>query len=412
MTFKSPWLLLGLLVLAVAVGLWILAERRRARYAVRYTNLDVLASVASSSRWWLRYVPSGLVALGLAVLLVGLARPEVNRTLLKERATVILVVDTSRSMQAKDVEPTRLGAAQEALRTFLDQAPKNLRIGLVVFAGEAQVATPPTKDHELVETAITDIDQFLVFGGTAIGDALETAVLLGRQVTDLAQTDDGVAAPASSPSTRTLAQASTCGEEKSPVSILFLSDGAQTRGLLQPIEGAKLAKDACFPVYTIALGTPEGVIERGPFGAFPSSPQDAQLIPVPPDPETLRAIARTTGRPVLGGTHGRTHCNRPTRTSARNSAASLVRARSRGSSSRSPPRCSCSSRRRSDVRVAAPSVGSDGYDDERPVVLVGTTDVMDATRNRPRSDVLHDAENVPSPLATAACAPFPTKRNS
>ena len=227
------------------------------------------------------------------MLIVGLARPEVTRTLLREHATVILVVDTSRSMQADDVEPTRLGAAQEALRTFLDEAPDDLRVGLVVFAGEAQVATPPTKDHELVETAVTDIDQFLVYGGTAIGDALQTAVLLGRQVTDLAQTDDGVAAPASSRTTRTLAQATTCGDEKSPVSILFLSDGAQTRGLLQPLEGAKLAKDACFPVYTVALGTPEGVIERGPFGGFPGS--DSQVIPVPPDPETLRAIAKTTG---------------------------------------------------------------------------------------------------------------------
>jgi Ca-activated chloride channel homolog len=294
MTFKSPWLLLGLVVLALAIGLWILADRRRARYAVRYTNVDVLATVVSG-RSWLRYIPSGLVALGLAVLLVGLARPEVKRSLLTERATVILVVDTSRSMQAKDVEPTRLGAAQEALRTFLDKAPSDLRVGLVVFAGEAQVATPPTKDHELVGTAVSDIDQFLVYGGTAIGDALQTAVLLGRQVTDLAPSDDdGVAAPASTSTTRTLAQATTCPEEGSPVSILFLSDGAQTRGLLQPLEGARLAKEACFPVYTIALGTPKGVIERGPFGGFPGSGA-SQVIPVPPDPETLRAIARATG---------------------------------------------------------------------------------------------------------------------
>jgi Ca-activated chloride channel family protein len=134
-----------------------------------------------------------------------------------------------------------------------------------------------------------------VYGGTAIGDALQTAVLLGRQVTDLAQTDEGVAAPASSPTTRTLAQATNCGDEKSPVSILFLSDGAQTRGLLQPLEGAKLAKEACFPVYTIALGTPEGVIARGPFGGFPNTGQNSQVIPVPPDPDTLRAIAKTTG---------------------------------------------------------------------------------------------------------------------
>ena len=105
MSFKSPWLLLGLLVLALAIGLWVLAQRRRARYTVRYTNLDVLATVAGE-RSWLRYVPSALVALGLAVLIVGIARPEVNRTLVKQRATVILVVDTSRSMPSRTTWPT------------------------------------------------------------------------------------------------------------------------------------------------------------------------------------------------------------------------------------------------------------------------------------------------------------------
>jgi len=204
-------------------------------------------------------------------------------------------VDTSRSMQAKDVEPTRLGAAQEAVRTFLDQAPGGLRVGLVVFAGEAQVATPPTRDHELVETAVDEIDSFLVFGGTAIGDALRVAVELGRQATGEPPPAEGQIAAGQPRLARTLAQATGC-EEKSPVSILFLSDGAQTRGVLQPLEGAALAKEACFPVNTIALGTPSGVIERGQFGfGFPSGQNGEQLIPVPPDPDTLRAIAETTG---------------------------------------------------------------------------------------------------------------------
>ena len=293
MSFQSPWMLLGLFVIAAVVGLWLWAEKRRARYTMRFTNLDVLATVASG-RSWLRYVPAGILVAGLCALVVGLARPHVERSLVREKATVILVVDTSRSMQAKDVEPTRLGAAQEALRTFLDRAPDDLRVGLVVFAGEAQVATPPTDDHELVEAAITDIDEFLVFGGTAIGDALQTAVLLGRQTTDLVEEEGGTAAPTPPDATRTLAQAASCPEEPSPVSILFLSDGAQTRGLLQPLEGARLARQACFPVFTVALGTPEGVIERGPFGGLPGQ-DSGEIIPVPPDPDTLRAIAETTG---------------------------------------------------------------------------------------------------------------------
>jgi Ca-activated chloride channel family protein len=293
-SFKSPWLLLGLLVLALAIGLWLLAERRRARYAVRYPNLDVLATVVSG-RSWARFVPAVLVLLGVAALLVGLARPQVERMLLKDKATVILVVDTSRSMQAEDVEPTRLGAAQEAIRTFLDEAPGDLQVGLVVFAGEAQVATPPTRDHELVEAAVTDIDQFLVFGGTAIGDALQTAVDLGRQISPDPPAEGEIAAPTLVRPTRTLAQSTPAPDaaEKSPVSILFLSDGAQTRGLLQPLQGAALAKEAGFPVYTIALGTPDGVIERGAFGGFGSD--QGQLIPVPPDPDTLREISKMTG---------------------------------------------------------------------------------------------------------------------
>jgi len=293
-SFQSPWFLVALLVLAAAVGLWVVAERRRMRYVVRYPNLDVLASVVSG-RSWPRLVPPALFAVALALLLAGLARPHVERTFLKERATVILVVDTSRSMQAEDVEPTRLGAAQEAIRTFLDSVPSRLNVGLVVFAGEAQVGTPPTKDHELVRTAVEEIDSFLIYGGTAIGDALQTAVDLGKQATDEEPLPGQEIALGALGPTRHLAQAVGCGEE-GPASILFLSDGAQTRGILQPLEGAALAQEACIPVYTIALGTPEGVIDRGAFGnQFGRDPGAGDNIPVPPDPETLRAIAEMTG---------------------------------------------------------------------------------------------------------------------
>jgi Ca-activated chloride channel family protein len=289
MSFQSPWFLLALVVLAAAAGIWVLAERRRMRYSVQFTNVDVLATVVFG-RSWRRFIPTSLFALSLAFLLVGLARPHVSRVLLKERATVILVADTSRSMQAKDVQPTRLGAAQDAMRLFLDRVPDRMRVGLVVFAGEAQVATPPTRDHELVRTAVDEIDTFLVYGGTAIGDALQTAVELGRRVNE-GDVPEGqeIALPAALQGTRSLAQAARC--EPGPVSILFLSDGAQTRGILQPQEGAALARDACIPVYTVALGTPNGVIERGQFG-FQGQ---GQLIPVPPDPDTLRQIAEMTG---------------------------------------------------------------------------------------------------------------------
>ena len=130
MSFERPLLLLSLLVVGLAVVAWFLAERRRARYAVRYTNIDVLATVVER-REWRRYVPPVLFALALAALLLSLGRPHVNRMVASEKATVILVLDTSRSMQATDVKPTRLGAAQEAMKMFLDQragsAPRRAR---------------------------------------------------------------------------------------------------------------------------------------------------------------------------------------------------------------------------------------------------------------------------------------------
>jgi Ca-activated chloride channel homolog len=326
MSFESPWLLLALPLLAVAAGIWLLAERRRIRYAVAYTNLDVLASVVSG-RSWLRILPPALFGLALASLLVALARPHVERTFLKERATVILVIDTSRSMQAEDVPPTRLAAAQEAVRMFLDQVPDRLQVGLVVFAGEAQVATPPTRDHDLVRTAVDEIDSFLVYGGTAIGDALEAAVELGKQVEDSQAPDGQEIAFEPKGETRTLAQATQESEEEAgPVSILFLSDGAQTRGILQPLEGAALAKEARFPVYTVAdrsgsAGLTSGSLCRPTRRRCSRSP---------------RSPAESSPRP--GRSRG---SRRRTRTWARSSAASRARARSPSSSS--APRRFCSS---------------------------------------------------------------------
>jgi Ca-activated chloride channel family protein len=291
LSFKQPIFLLSLLLIGAAIGVWILAERRRMRYAVRFTNLDILASVAPT-RTWPRYVPPALFALALTTLFVASARPQVNRTVPNERATVILVVDTSRSMQAKDVQPTRLGAAQQAVRLFLDKVPNQLRVGLIAFAGEAQVATPPTTNHDLVRESIDSIGDFLIYGGTAIGDALQAAVELGKRALEQNPNGTGpIAAPGRG--VRTLAASTKPAECQKLVSILFLSDGAQTRGILQPLEGAQLAKDACIPVYTVALGTPNGTVSRGGFFGGPDS--GSQIIQVPPDPVTLRAIAQMTG---------------------------------------------------------------------------------------------------------------------
>ena len=285
MTFDSPYLLLSLLAVPAAIGIWLLAERRRMRYAVRFTNLDVLAGIVPR-RAWRRYIPPILLLLALTSLCLALARPHVSTSVLKDQATVILVIDVSGSMQATDVKPTRLQAAQEAARSFLEHAPKGLRVGLIAFAGEPEVATPPTTDHKLVLQGLDDIGAFPGFGGTAIGDALAEAVRLGQQA---------VQAPPKPPGQTIADVIPAAVQTKSPVSILFLSDGSQTRGTLQPLEGASRAKEAGIPVYTFALGTPGGTLKRG-FGPF------ARTIPVPPDPTTLKAIADQTGGQFLAAT--------------------------------------------------------------------------------------------------------------
>ncbi len=286
MTFERPWLLLSLLLVPLAVALYVLAERRRMRYAVRFTNVDVLAGVVRG-RIWRRFVPLVLFLLALASLCVATARPQHTTLVPKDRATVILVVDVSRSMESKDVKPSRIGAATEAVRLFLKKVPGRLQVGLIAFAGDPAVAAPPTTDHSLVRQALDTLEWYPSFGGTAIGDALAEAVRLGEEAVGAGNGNLASVTTAPSKSTRGL------------VSILFLSDGAQTRGDLLPLQGADRAKAAGIPVYTVALGTPNGTLQFGggaqaPQG-FPGGFGFSRSVPVPPDPATLRAIANHTG---------------------------------------------------------------------------------------------------------------------
>jgi Ca-activated chloride channel homolog len=266
--FEIPLALLSLVLLpAIAAG-YLLARRRRPRYAVSFTNLEVLRSVAPRMSARREYAVAGLALATLALLCVSIARPQVTRVVPMENATVLLVVDTSRSMLSSDVAPTRLGAAKQAAHTFLDRVPDRLRIGLVTFAGDVSVAAFPTHDREQLHTSVAGISRWSAGGGTAIGDALVRAVELASDAVG----ERGLAARS--------------GDEESPVTILFLSDGRQNRGIIPPEQGAAAAKSAGIPVFTVALGTDRP--DRGGFGfggGFNRSP----------DRETLRAIARTTG---------------------------------------------------------------------------------------------------------------------
>jgi Ca-activated chloride channel homolog len=299
MTFGHPLLLLTLLVIPAALVAQRLAARRRMAYAVRYTNVDILASVVAVGRPWRRWLMAGVFLLALASLCAALSRPHVNRLVVNENATVVLVLDVSGSMEAQDVKPTRLAAAQKALHTFLAKVPARLKVGLVLFAGEAQVATPPTTDHALVDQAIDDAEYFHGFGGTAIGDAIATAVQVGLRSAGL----NGSSFTAMS-SPRSLAAYVTAKPRAAStlVSILFLSDGHQTRGILSPLAGANKARAAGIPVYTVALGTTGNTTMRGFPGSFngggvvgPGGGFGFGRRGLAPDPKTLHAIADRTG---------------------------------------------------------------------------------------------------------------------
>jgi len=294
-TFGHPLLLLLLLVLPLA---WVgrrYVERRRMRYAVRFTNVEVLAGVVGA-RSKARLVAPVLLAAALVALVFAVARPHQKALVPSDKAAVILVLDVSGSMQAVDVKPTRLDAARRAIDAFLAKVPHRVRVGLVLFSGEAVLATQPTTDHDLVRQAADSSGDIDAFGGTAIGDALALAVRVGRQIAGTA----GVQRTALG--ARTLAAESTVTPKHPLVSILFLSDGRQNRWLLQPLQGASRARAAGFPVYTVALGTTGNTTLRGRGGGFnfyggggAGGGFFGGANRLAPDPVTLRKIAGATG---------------------------------------------------------------------------------------------------------------------
>jgi Ca-activated chloride channel family protein len=256
-SFREPLLLLGLVLVPWAVAAYVAAQRRRRRYSVRYTNVDVLATVAG--RAWGRHVPAALALLALATLLVGLGRPERTVAAPQRQGTVVMVTDTSGSMDATDVPPSRLKAAQAAARALAKKLPEEFRLGLVTFNSVAEQQVAPTTDRAQVEAAI---DGLRVRGATAMGDGLK----IGLQNARVPVTD------------------SAGRSRRLPAVLVLLSDGKSTRGNADPVDVADTAKKLKIPIYTIALGTRQGTLNR-----------HGRSVPVPPDTVTLRDIAETTG---------------------------------------------------------------------------------------------------------------------
>ncbi len=267
MTFDSPVRLLTLLVLPAVCALAILAARRRGRYPVAYTNLAVLAQIVPPPRAsWRRIVPFGLLLLALVFAATAIAGPRLKLSEPDENATIVLLVDVSGSMRANDVEPSRLGAAVDAMKTFLDELPGQFKVGLVAFSSTPQPMVSPTSDRNSIRQAINLLEPE---AGTAIGDGLASALHM---------------------LTSSLHAGGWVRKSGQPVpgAIVLLSDGAQNQGVLQPLQAAEMAEADGVHVYPVSLGTPKGTVAFG-VGAFTNQ------IPVPPDPVTMAEIAQVTG---------------------------------------------------------------------------------------------------------------------
>ena len=258
MTFLASgrlWLLAGVVALVV---LYVVLQVRRSKFAVRFTNLPLLEKVAPTRPGWRRHLPATLFVVMLALLVVGFAQPAAAVQVPRERATVIIAVDVSPSMGADDVPPDRLAAARTAAHDFVDLLPEQFNVGLVAFAGTAQVVVAPVTDRDALRSGIDRLTIGTVAQpGTAIGEAIAASLQAVRTV-------DG-------------------GAEPPPARAVVLSDGANTQGT-DPSVAASEAAAAEVPVDTISVGTEEGAID-----------QNGRQMAVPVDGATLQEVAERTG---------------------------------------------------------------------------------------------------------------------
>ena len=259
MTFQSPLWLLGLLGVLALVGLYVVLQLRRKAYAARFTNVALLGSLVPKRPGWRRHLAFGLVSLALATLVVSLAVPSTEVRVPRERATVVMAVDVSLSMQARDIEPSRFEAMQTAAKQFVDVLPERINLGLVAFAGTASTLVTPTTDRSQVRSAIDNLD---LAESTAIGEAVFSSLTAIENF-----------------------QSSLGGseEELPPARIVLLSDGYNTVGR-PDTQAVDAAVDAGVPVSTIAFGTDYGTLDL-----------DGEMVPVPVDRATLEEIADQTG---------------------------------------------------------------------------------------------------------------------
>lgn len=232
MSFAWPLALLALVLVPLLVWWYRAEQRRRARAAAAFVTEPLKPSVAPRGPRWRRHLPMTAFLLALAVLIAAAARPQRSKAVPTTDGAVMLVNDVSSSMAAKDIAPSRLGAAERAASVFLRQVPSSIRVGLLVFNQKPRLLQTPVKDHSLAASALTELR---ADGHTAVGDAINASV-------------------------RVLQQLRASGGKRPPGAIVLLSDGNSTTGA-NPLTAARQAAALHIPIYTVALGTKHGTIK-------------------------------------------------------------------------------------------------------------------------------------------------------
>ncbi len=286
MNFLWPQFLWLLLVAPLLVGAYIWLLRRKKKSALRYASLSIVKEAMDSGQSIRRHIPPALFLLALVAMLVAAARPVAVVTLPSNQQTIILAMDVSGSMRATDVQPNRLVAAQEAAKKFLTELPRHVKVGIVAFAGSAQVAQLPTVNREDLVTAI---DRFQLQRATATGNAI--VISLATIFPDAGIELQQMGGNRLSPPARSLNEPAKEKKEFTPVApgsynsaaIIMLTDGQRTTGV-DPLEAAKMAADRGVRVYTVGIGTVDG--ETIGFEGW--------SMRVRLDEETLKAVANKT----------------------------------------------------------------------------------------------------------------------
>jgi Ca-activated chloride channel family protein len=252
-TFADPYLLALLVLVPLAVVAYVVLARRSRRAMRAAANPALWPNLMPRRPGWRRHLPPALLLLALGLLLVGVARPQANLPSDQKATTVVLVVDTSNSMAATDVSPSRIAAARAAARVMLKGLPANAKVGLISFARDVRVLLAPTDDRAAIDASL---DRLALTGGTSLGPAID------RAVTSLRASHSAVKGRA----------------------IVVISDGKSTEGTRTPLAAARAAKAAGVRVFTVSLGTANGTVKEG-----------SNTVKVPPDPTTLKRVAATSG---------------------------------------------------------------------------------------------------------------------